>query len=172
MGKISGVSRSVARRLHSRAHREAWLSDAVSSINALGPCPPWGPRGQEMPAEKGASGPPLTGLLADRVESRVSSLQHEISRVGPPPSSLTPAGALQELCSVSPGYADVHEDATGALARYDKDLVSWPEVAGPRRPLGPLVLPSDRPFVDRPELLLRPAPERDALLQQAGLLRP
>ena len=102
----------------------------------------------------------------------MSSLRREIARVGPPPSALTPAGALKELCGVSPGYTDVSEETTGTLAQYDKDLVSWPEVSGPRQPLGPLVLDSDRSIVDCPELMLRPTPERDALLQQAGLERP
>ena len=49
VGKVSGVSRCVARRLHARAHREAWLGDAVSTINLLGPCPPWGPADARAP---------------------------------------------------------------------------------------------------------------------------
>ena len=89
VGKVSGVSRAVARRLHSRAHRGEWLCDAVDTINSLGPCPTWGSFDRSLGTAVGASGPPLTGQLAVRAAERVSSLRREIARVGPPPSSLT-----------------------------------------------------------------------------------
>jgi hypothetical protein len=120
-------SRDVRRRLRTKFHETNLVSEVVTVLNAMGSMP----------------GAPRCDLPSSAQTACLSRIEGVVKNFGPPPSGLTPAGALQELCQSASMYVDARVD----VARYSEDLVSWP-------PSGTTAMDPLRVLSGRPHQLL------------------
>ena len=90
------------------------MSEGIDSLNELGG------EGCEIPARANAAQAKVLANLRDAYHS-----------VGVPPSDITSAGALSELCHVRPGYVPDRAN----VQPYNKELVSWPDENSRSTPL-------------------------------------
>ena len=106
--QLKHLSRSVQRRVLRHVNPKRWANDAVATCNEL-------------------SGAPFESIpLAPLSKSQAECIDHVTSvfeSIPSPPTDLTPAGALSELCGFSSRYEPT---PTVGVAAYEKDLVSWP----------------------------------------------
>ena len=98
-------SRGVRRRLHATGAWQQWANSGVSAINSLAGLGP--------------------STSRDKTPLQLSRIVDANKDVGQPPSSLSPAGALRELCRESLPY--LTEDA--GPASFKPGLVALPELS-------------------------------------------
>ena len=108
IGRVTGVSRAVERRLQKRCHVDLWARDAVSALNELS--------GVEMP--------PVASRASEQQQCCVQDLMEAVRSVGAPPEGMHGAGAFRELCAIKAGSYDPVE--LGPCQPFVEGSVSLP----------------------------------------------
>ena len=106
--KVAGVSRSVARRVQQRLHKDLWENEILATLNGL---------------YTGSEAPPPLGLGSSSQQLQCTEhVKRAVAAVGKPDADINPTGAFTELCGTDPGYAA----ELGPTRPYMRDLVSLP----------------------------------------------
>jgi hypothetical protein len=144
----------VCRRKLRRSHCLAWINDGITALNELG--------GRGLVADSSSS----ISLAQRQCLDSISDAYH---KVGPPPDTAYPDGALSELLRSSRFYDVERRD----IQPYTKGRMAWPDVGST-----PIDLESNLPVADRHlvadwqhHLLASPA-EAAASATAAGIVRP